>query len=72
VYRGMQFHQYFSAMEGLMAGYGGRPHWGKLHFLSAEGLRPRYPGWDRALAVRDRLDPEGRFANDETARVLGR
>ena len=26
--------------------YGGRPHWGKRHFQTAETLRPRYPRWD--------------------------
>ena len=26
-------------------GVGGRPHWGKLHFQTAETLAPRYPEW---------------------------
>jgi L-gulono-1,4-lactone dehydrogenase len=71
VYRGMQFHQYFSAVEQIMDDYGGRPHWGKLHFQKAETLAPRYPEWDRFQAVRVRLDPEGRFANTYLDRVLG-
>ena len=50
---------------------GGRPHWGKRHFQTAATLRPRYPEWERFQAVRARLDPEGRFANDWTDRVLG-
>ena len=25
---------------------GGRPHWGKLHFQTAETLAPQYPQWD--------------------------
>ena len=54
-----------------MDDYGGRPHWGKLHFQTAETLAPRYPDWDRFQAVRARLDPEGRFANAYTRRVLG-
>jgi L-gulonolactone oxidase len=54
-----------------MAGYGGRPHWGKRHFLDAEALRPLYPRFDDFLAVRDRFDPQGLFANDYTDRVLG-
>ena len=32
---------------------------------------PRYPDWERFQAVRRRFDPEGRFANDYTDRVLG-
>jgi FAD/FMN-containing dehydrogenase len=51
--------------------YGGRPHWGKRHFQTAETLAPRYPRWNEFQALRDRLDPERRFANEYTERVLG-
>jgi L-gulonolactone oxidase len=54
-----------------MDGFDGRPHWGKRHFQTARTLAPRYPEWDRFLAVRSRLDPSGRFANAELERVLG-
>jgi L-gulonolactone oxidase len=54
-----------------MDGLGGRPHWGKRHFQTAEGLRERYPEWDAFQAVRARLDPDGVFANQWTDRVLG-
>jgi L-gulono-1,4-lactone dehydrogenase len=70
-YRGMEFESYFRAVETVMDEYGGRPHWGKRHYQSAATLRPRYPGWDRFLAVRERLDPERRFENDYLRRVLG-
>ena len=29
-----------------MDDYGGRPHWGKLHYQTAATLAPRYPRWD--------------------------
>jgi FAD-linked oxidoreductase len=70
-YRGMEFESYFRGVETIMDEYGGRPHWGKRHYQSAATLRPRYPGWDRFLAVRDRLDPERKFDNDYLRRVLG-
>jgi L-gulono-1,4-lactone dehydrogenase len=70
-YVGMEFASYFRAVESIMDDYGGRPHWGKRHYQSAATLRPRYPDWDRFQAVRARLDPEGRFQNDYTERVLG-
>jgi L-gulonolactone oxidase len=54
-----------------MDDYGGRPHWGKLHFQTAETLAPRYPDWDRFQAARKRLDPVGRFSNPYLDRVLG-
>jgi L-gulono-1,4-lactone dehydrogenase len=71
MYRGMAWEPYFRAVETIMDGLGGRPHWGKRHFQTAATLRPRYPEWDRFQAVRARLDPQGRFANAWTDRVLG-
>jgi L-gulonolactone oxidase len=72
MFRGMPWEPYFRAVEELMDGLEGRPHWGKRHFQTAETLRPRYPEWDSFQAVRARLDPEGRFANAYVDRVLGR
>jgi L-gulono-1,4-lactone dehydrogenase len=71
MYRGMQWRPYFEAVEEIMDSLDGRPHWGKRHFQTAATLRPRYPDWDRFQAVRARLDPDGRFANAWTDRVLG-
>ncbi len=71
MYRGMAWEPYFRAVEAIMDELDGRPHWGKRHFQTAATLRPRYPAWDRFDAVRARLDPEGRFANGWTDRVLG-
>ena len=70
-YRGMEFEGYFRGVETIMDEYEGRPHWGKRHYQSAATLRPRYPGFDRFLAVRDRLDPGRKFENDYLKRVLG-
>jgi L-gulono-1,4-lactone dehydrogenase len=71
MYRGMEWRPYFEAVEEIMDGLDGRPHWGKRHFQTAATLRPRYPEWDRFQAVRTKLDPEGMFANAWTGRVLG-
>jgi L-gulono-1,4-lactone dehydrogenase len=71
VYRGTLYDAYFTGVERIMDDYGGRPHWGKLHFQRAETLGPRYPRWDDFQRVRARLDPEGRFANPYLDRVLG-
>jgi L-gulonolactone oxidase len=71
VFEGMQYQQYFEAVEDIMNDYGGRPHWGKLHFQTAETLAPRYPEWEAFQEVRARLDPEGRFSNPYLDRVLG-
>ncbi len=71
MFRGMPYEPYFRAVEAVMDEYEGRPHWGKRHFQTAETLRPRYPRWDDWQAVRERLDPGGRFGNAYTDRVLG-
>ena len=70
-YRGMQWRPYFEAVEEIMRSYGGRPHWGKRHFQTAETLREVYPRWDDFRAARDRLDPDRVFANEYAERVLG-
>ena len=71
MYRQMPWQPYFRAVESIMLELGGRPHWGKRHFQTAATLRPRYPDWDRFQSVRARMDPDGRFANPWTERVLG-
>ncbi len=71
LYRHMAWAPYFRAVAAIMDELGGRPHWGKRHFHTAATLRPLYPDWDRFQAVRARLDPEGRFGNGWTDRVLG-
>ena len=63
--------EYFEAVEQICLEYGGRPHWGKMHTLSADQLRARYPRFDDFVSMRDRLDPERRFANRYLTRVLG-
>lgn len=71
VYQGVAYDQYFQGVERIMADYGGRPHWGKMHFLDAERLATRYPRWDDFQAMRSRLDPDRRFTNPYLDRVLG-
>jgi L-gulono-1,4-lactone dehydrogenase len=69
--RRLDWEPYFRGVEEIMDSYGGRPHWGKRHFQTAATLAPRYPRWAEFQALRARLDPEGRFANAYTDRVLG-
>ncbi|MEA2136270.1 MAG: L-gulono,4-lactone dehydrogenase [Solirubrobacteraceae bacterium] len=71
VFEGMAFEAPFREVEALLGGWGGRPHWGKRSFLGAEELAPRYPRWRDFAALRERLDPDGRFVNPWTARTLG-
>jgi FAD/FMN-containing dehydrogenase len=61
----------FSVVEPIFRRHGGRPHWGKLHTLTAKELAPLYPRWDDFQRVRRRLDPKGRFLNEHLHKVLG-
>ncbi len=71
MFEGMPWEPYLRAVEEVMAGYDGRPHWGKRHFRTAADLAPLYPEWDRFQAVRNRLDPQRTFTNPYIAEVLG-
>ncbi|ASU77033.1 FAD-linked oxidoreductase [Actinopolyspora erythraea] len=70
-YSGMPYREWFDTFEGIVREADGRPHWGKMHGLTAAELRARYPRFDDFLRVRDRLDPERVFGNPYLARVLG-
>lgn len=69
-FRGVDPTAYFAAVEAVMTAADGRPHWGKLHTQDAASLAPRYPRFAEFTALRDRLDPERRFANAYLDRVL--
>jgi FAD-linked oxidoreductase len=68
---GVDYRDYFSLVAGILDGYGGRPHWGKLHTLDSSVLRERYPRFDEFVSLRDELDPAGVFTNDYLDTVLG-
>ena len=70
-YKGMEWRPYFEAVEEIMNGYAGRPHWGKRHFQTAATLEPRYPRWADFQAARDELDAGRTFSNEYATRVLG-
>jgi len=71
VFQGIPYEPVFREVEAALSELGGRPHWGKRSFLTARELAPRYPRWADFAAVRDRLDPDRRFANAWVRDVLG-
>lgn len=70
-YYRMDHHNVFAQIEPIFWKYEGRPHWGKLHSLNARLLAPLYPRWKEFLAVREALDPGGKFLNAHLRSVLG-
>ena len=69
-YHSVDYRELFDLVEPIFWKYGGRPHWGKLHRLSAKELAPLYPKWDDFQRVRRRLDPQGRMLNEHLRRAL--
>ncbi|GAB79376.1 D-arabinono-1,4-lactone oxidase [Austwickia chelonae] len=70
-YVGQDHTRVFRVFEDVMDRCDGRPHWGKLHRLTADRLAALYPRFGDALRVRDRVDPGRLFANPYLDRVLG-
>jgi L-gulono-1,4-lactone dehydrogenase len=70
-YAGLPYRSYFDRFESIVAEVAGRPHWGKLHSLNVERLRPLYPRYDEFRRVRAEVDPEARFGNSYLTQVLG-
>ena len=71
MYRGSRYQEYFTAVERIMTGLDGRPHWGKMHTRDAEYFGAVYPRFAEFTRLRDRLDPGRLFGNDYLRRVLG-
>ena len=55
---------YYKDAETVFRAHGGRPHWGKVHYLSGEDLAADYDHWQDWWRVRDEVDPTGVFVND--------
>ena len=70
-YVGAPYESYFQQVADIMDSYGGRPHWGKMHYLNAAQLSERYPRWQEFQDLRAALDPDGTFRNEYLDRVLG-
>ncbi|MFE3997368.1 D-arabinono-1,4-lactone oxidase [Nocardioides sp. YIM B13467] len=63
--------EYFATFERIAGEAGGRPHWGKMHTLTAADLGERYPRFGDFVALRDKLDPSRTFGNPHLEQILG-
>jgi len=57
------YKTYFAELEPIFLKYGGRPHWGKIHTLTADDFAQKYRNWNAFKRVRAELDPAGRYLN---------
>ena len=60
---GTDYWPYLRACDELFAEYGGRPHWGKIHFMTPERIATLFPRYRDFLEMRRRFDPNGTFLN---------
>ncbi|MFC7340431.1 D-arabinono-1,4-lactone oxidase [Saccharopolyspora griseoalba] len=58
-------------IEAALRPFDARPHWGKVFTTEPSELRRIYPRLDDFAKLVRRFDPDGKFANDYTARILG-
>lgn len=65
------YKKYFAAIEPIFWKYDGRPHWGKIHTLTAKEQRARYPMFAQFLKIRKEMDPKNIFTNEHINIVLG-
>lgn len=65
------YKKYFALLEPIFIKYQGRPHWGKLHTLTANEQALNYPKFHSFLQVRKDMDPLGKFTNQHINNVLG-
>lgn len=63
---------YFAEIEPILRRFEGRPHWGKIHTLSARELSGLYPRWRDAVALRAETDSNGRLLNSHLRSLFGR
>jgi FAD/FMN-containing dehydrogenase len=57
--------------DALLADHGGRPHWGKLHWLTRDRVEALYPSIDEFRRIRTAFDPNGAFLNDHLRPLFG-
>lgn len=66
-----RFDFFYEAFEPLYLAAGGRPHWGKLHSRTHADLVNMYPQFNDFTALRQQLDPNGKFLNSHLRTLFG-
>ena len=64
VYNKKDYKPFFKAMEDIFKANDGRPHWGKMHTLTHQDIKERYPKFEDFQKHQTEQDPNGLFLND--------
>ena len=57
--------EYYRDAEEIFRSFGGRPHWGKIHYLSGNDLMADYDRWSDWWEIRDLVDPKKVLINEQ-------
>jgi FAD-linked oxidoreductase len=60
---GTDYWPFLRDCDAIFRAHSGRPHWGKLHFMTRERVDELFPEIDRFREIRRELDPDGVFLN---------
>lgn len=64
--------KFYKKFYDLMLQYDGRPHWGKINYLTREDAHKLYgKNFEKFIEIRKKLDPNGLFSNAFTKRIFG-
>lgn len=63
VYKSTDQDRYFRNAEAIFKSFSGRPHWGKMHNLTAGEISERYVKWPEFKKLRADTDPSRIFIN---------
>ncbi|MGE0659286.1 MAG: D-arabinono-1,4-lactone oxidase [Reyranellaceae bacterium] len=67
---GRPWEEFFRDAQAIFRGFGGRPHWGKWHSLTARDFAAHYPKWDEFNRLRRRFDLTGRLLTPYLREIL--
>ena len=67
---GTDYWPYLKLCDAHLFAAGGRPHWGKLHFMTAKRMSDAFPRYEDFCRVRRSFDPKDLFLNDHLKHFL--
>jgi FAD/FMN-containing dehydrogenase len=68
---GTDYWPYLRRCDSLFRECQGRPHWGKLHFMTPTRMTELFPHYEEFRRLRSELDPGGTFLNPHLRELFG-
>jgi FAD/FMN-containing dehydrogenase len=68
---GTDYWPFLRAVDDVFDAFDGRPHWGKICFMTRSRMERLFPELDAFRTIRGDLDPEGIFGNEFMRPLIG-